>query len=240
MDFSTVLSSTVLAGLVAALVSLRSSERKIHVENVTQERAKWRSAMRALADVLIKAAREGNAKEVERQCAQLALNVNPFDAEDKALVEIAKKFSGATDLDGHLLEFTDRMALLLKHDWERAKREAHPWFFRGSEPRRIPYCEFKAAVGAPIAVSKPKSSRWLVAYFGMLAFSAGIMFFLAAGLTEPFQELVKIFNDAKNEKPVGAWVLFVFWSVLCGSIWSAAYLWFKGSEKKFLDIWFSK
>lgn len=240
MEFSTVLSSTVLAGLVAALVSLRSSERKIHVENVTQERAKWRGVMRALGDALIKAAREGDTKKVERLCAQLALNVNPFDAEDKALVEIAKKFSEATDLDGHFVEFTDRMALLLKHDWERAKREAHPWFFRGGEPRRVPYCEFKAAVCAPIAVRKPKSSWWLVAYFGMLAFSAGIMFFLAAGLTEPFQELLKIFNDAKVEKSAGAWIQFVFWSVLCGSIWSAAYLWFKGSEKKFLDIWFSK
>ncbi|WP_417069214.1 hypothetical protein [Niveibacterium terrae] len=240
MDLSTVLSSTVLAGIVAALVSLRCSERKIHVENVTQERAKWRGAMRALAEELIKAAREANAKKVERQCALLALNVNPFDSEDKGLVETARKLSGAADIDSHVFEFTDRMALLLKHDWERAKREAHPWFFRGSEPRRVPYCEFKAAVGVPVAVGKPKSSRCLVAYFGMLALSAGIMFFLAVGLTEPFQELVKIFNDPKVEKPVGAWVQFVFLSVLCGSIWSAAYLWFKGSEKKFLDIWFSK
>ena len=87
MDFSTVLSSTVVAGLVAALVSLRSSERKIHVENVTQERAKWRKAMRELANALIKAAREGNTRDIELQCAQLVLNVNPFDAEDKALVE---------------------------------------------------------------------------------------------------------------------------------------------------------
>lgn len=240
MDFITILSSSVLAGLVAALVSLRNSERKINVENVTQERAKWRSAMRALTDTLIKAAHERNAEEVERQCAQLALNVNPFDAEDKALVEIAKKFSCDTDLNSHLNEFTDRMALLLKHDWERAKREAHPLCFRGNEPRRIPYCEFKAAVAAPIGVEKTKFPWSLVAYFSMLAFSAGIMFFLAAGLTEPFQELVKIFNDAKIEKPAGVWVLFFFWSVLYGSVWIAVYLWFKGSEKKFLDIWFSK
>jgi hypothetical protein len=240
LDFSTVLSSTVVAGLVAALVSLRSSERKIHVENVTQERAKWRKAMRELANALIKAAREGNTRDIELQCAQLVLNVNPFDAEDKALVEAARKLSGATELDGCVSELTDRMALLLKHDWERAKREAHPWLFRGDEPRRIPYSEYKASTQTPTVVKKTKSSWWLAAYFGTLAFSAGIMFFLAVGLTEPFHELVKIFNDAKTEKPVAAWFQFVYWSVLCGSIWSAAYLWFKGSEKKFLDIWFSK
>lgn len=232
------MSSTVLAGLVAAFVSLRSSERKINVENVTQERAKWRGAMRTLADALINAAHEGNAKEIDRHCAQLALNVNPFDAEDKALVEAANKLSVATDLDGHVIEFTDRMALLLKHDWDRAKREANPWFFRGVQPRRVPYCEFKATLSAPIPFAK--SSWWLAAYFGMLAFSAGIMFFLAAGLTVPFQDLVKIFNDPNIDKPISAWLQFVFLSVLCGSIWSAAYLWFKGSEKKFLDIWFAK
>lgn len=196
--------------------------------------------MRALADSLVKAAREGNAKEVERQRAQLALNVNPFDAEDKALVETAKKFSGGADIDGQISEFIDRMALLLKHDWERAKREAHPWFFRGTEPRRIRYCEFKAALGAPITVEKSKPYLWLAVHFGMLMLSAGIMFFFAAGLTEPFQELVKIFNDAKTEKPASAWFLFISLSVLFGSLWSGAYLWFKGSEKKFLDIWFSK
>ncbi|MEO8120232.1 MAG: hypothetical protein ABI606_13065 [Rhodoferax sp.] len=241
MDFSTVFSSTVLAGLVAALVSLRSSERKIQVENITQERAKWRSAMRELADAIIKAAREGNMGEIERRSAQLVLNVNPFDAEDKALVVGSKRLSGVTDLDVSISEFTERMALLLKHDWERAKREAHPWFFRGSKPRRIPYCEYKTATNAPIAAEKSKSSRWPgVYYFGTLTFSAGIMFFLAVGLTSPFQDAVRIFNDTKIEKSAADWLQFIFLSVVCGSIWSGAYLWFKGSEKKFLDIWISK
>jgi len=238
-----VLSSTVLAGLVAALVSLRSSERKIHVENVTQERAKWRNAMRELANAIITAATSDKAVETKRQSAQLALNVNPFDTEDIGLVEAAKKFSTSTDLNSHIEEFTDRMTLLLKHDWERAKREAQPWFFRGSEPRRVPFCEYKATKGAQVAtnINSPRKASWrLCAYFATLAFSAGILFFLAVGLTAPFHDLVKLFNDSSKEKPASHWAWFVFMSVLCGSIWSAAYLWFKGSEKKFLDIWFSK
>jgi len=239
-SLTVLLSSSVIAALVAALVSLRTNERKIHIENVTQERAKWRNAMRSRADSLIKSTRAGDFQTVGFHCSQLALNVNPFDGEDIALIQAAERLGTAEDKDAQVKEFTERMALLLKHDWDRAKREARPWFFRGNEPRRIPYSEYKASPEAPTAIEKTKSSWWLAAYFGMLAFSAGIMFFLAAGLTEPFQELVKIYNDAKTEKPAVAWFQFVYWSVLCGSIWSAAYLWFKGSEKKFLDIWFSK
>lgn len=241
MDLTTVLSSTLLAALVAALVSHHSSERKIHAENVTQERAKWRNAMRELADEINKAARAGDSKEIGLRCAQLALNVNPFDLEDKGLVQAAESLAAPSDLNASVREFTDRIALLLKHDWERAKREAQPWFYRGREPRRVPYCKFKCSDEKQIQ-HIPKIKPWLalVCYFVTLSVSAGILFFLAVGLTEPFQTLVKTFNDSKVEKPATAWIQFVLWSTLCGTMWSAAYLWFKGSEKKFLEIWFSK
>lgn len=240
-SFTVLLSSSVIAALVAALVSLRINERKIHIENVTQERAKWRNAMRNLADALIRAARAGDFQIVGFHCAQLALNVNPFDLEDKALIQAAERLATAEDKDIQVKEFTERMALLLKHDWERAKREARPWFFRGEAPRRIPYSEFK---GECPSVHPPKpphgTSLALFLHFAALSFSAGIIFFLAVGLTEPFQNLVKIFNDPNTAKPFGAWVQFAYWSIVCGSMWSAAYLWFKGSEKRFLEIWFAK
>jgi len=40
MTFNELLSSAVVSAMVAALVTLRSSERKIEIESVTQERAK--------------------------------------------------------------------------------------------------------------------------------------------------------------------------------------------------------
>ncbi len=46
MTFTELFSSAVLSAMVAALVTLRSSERKIEIENVTQERAKWRDKIR--------------------------------------------------------------------------------------------------------------------------------------------------------------------------------------------------
>lgn len=239
MNWETLLSSTVIAGLVAALISLRTNERKIHIENITQERAKWRASMRELADGIIKAATTHDSQIVTLQCSQLSLNLNPFDAEDKALILVAQQLANPVGLDSRVQEFTDRMALLLKHDWDRAKREAHPTFYHGGEPRRVPYCEFKCDV-----ISQPRyvgNGKLVPAiYFGTLMLSAGIMFFLAVGLTEPFKMLVLYMNDQTVTKPATEWATFTFLSVLCGSFWVAAYLWFKGSEKRFLEIWFGK
>lgn len=241
MDFSVLISSSVVAGLVGALIALRNSERKIQVENVTGERAKWRAAMRELAADLAASAQAQNQQKVVLLSGQLELNLNPFDEEDKALVTSARNLASGEKLDEHTREFWGRMALLLKHDWDRAKREAQPWFFRRNEPHRVPYCDHLRGNSA----AKPSVTSWrkqaaLVWNFITLSISAGIIFFLVAGLAEPFQQLVKIFNDSTTEKPMGAWFQFIGWSVLCGSMWSAAYLWFKGSEKKFLEIWFDK
>ncbi|MDX9706946.1 MAG: hypothetical protein RBT86_05135, partial [Azospira sp.] len=111
------LSSSVVAALVAALVSLRTNERKIHIENVTQERAKWRNAMRSLADSLIKSTRAGDFQSVGFHCSQLALNVNPFDVEDIALIQAAEQLGTIEDKDAQVNEFSERMALQSKHEW---------------------------------------------------------------------------------------------------------------------------
>lgn len=43
------LGSALIAGLVSAFISLRISERRIQIENITQERAKWRENIRKSA-----------------------------------------------------------------------------------------------------------------------------------------------------------------------------------------------
>jgi prolyl-tRNA synthetase len=53
------------------------------------------------------------------------LNLNPVDAEDTAILNAIDRLSQSEQLDEKLLqELSDRIALLLKHDWERAKVEA--------------------------------------------------------------------------------------------------------------------
>ena len=41
------------------------------------------------------------------------------------------------------IELSEKLALLLKHDWERAKREAKPFWFKFCKPSRLSYDEYK-------------------------------------------------------------------------------------------------
>lgn len=242
MDYLPVfLSSSVVAGLVAALISLRTSERRLQIENITKERAKWRKAMRDLADAIIKSATAKDSSQVHSLSGQLSLNLNPFDDEDTQLIRVARSLEGKDDISESIQEFVDRMSILLKHDWDRAKREAKPWFFRGSEPRRVPYNEFRLNMkSSPSAQTTSQRNLTLIGYVAMLMISAAILFFLAAGLVEPFKKLALYFNDPRTEKPVAGWLQFLLMSGLVGSVWVWAHLWFKGCEKKFLEVWFSK
>ncbi len=118
---TTVGASPVVSALVAGLFAERSSKRAIQVENITKERAKWRDKIRELAPAVHKAASQKNGALLKEQRLSLSLNLNPIDAEDTAILNAIDKMSQSEQLDEkRLQEFSDRVALLLKHDWERA------------------------------------------------------------------------------------------------------------------------
>ncbi|MNQ97107.1 hypothetical protein D3C85_1127380 [compost metagenome] len=56
------------------------------------------------------------------------LLLNPLDPEDIAILKCIEGLSECTEPEKRLPEFSKRVAYLLKHDWERAKREAKPWW----------------------------------------------------------------------------------------------------------------
>ena len=143
IDLSALLSSSVVGGLVAGLVALRSSERKIQIENVTQERAKWREKIRRMSCDVHQAAVEGDKAKLSALQLEFAINLNPFDEEDEDILCVIDTLATQDSHDATLGEFAERIALLLKHDWQRAKYEAKPWFFRCSEPVRTPHDQFK-------------------------------------------------------------------------------------------------
>jgi hypothetical protein len=147
MDWQTVVTS-LSAGLIAAVVtgyaSRRNSERAIQIENITKERAKWRDKIRCLALEAQQAARGKNGVKLAELRLGFCLNLNPFDDEDCAIIAIISRFSGSEQVDEKtLLEFSDRLALLLKHDWDRAKHEAELFRFRRKAPVRNTYNEFR-------------------------------------------------------------------------------------------------
>lgn len=143
LDFTAFLSSSVVGGLVAGFVALRTSERKIQIENVTQERAKWREKIRSKSIEVHQAAVVGDSARLAELHLEFSLNLNPFHQEDRGILAVIDTLNNRDTLDVILPEFTDRVALLLKHDWERAKHETKPLLFRWCPPKRTTYAIFK-------------------------------------------------------------------------------------------------
>lgn len=158
MEISLVLSSSVLAGLVAGLVALRSGERKIQIENVTQERAKWRSKIRELSLAVHQATTSRNSARLGELVMEFSLLLNPIDGEDKVIPDLIYNLANSQDPSELLLEFRERITLLLKHDWERAKHESFSWFLR-NKPKKLNYDDFKKdAEAKPMSNCSQKDS----------------------------------------------------------------------------------
>ena len=143
MGFEELLSSAGVSAVVAAMVSgyvtLRTSARTIQIENITQERAKWREKIRANAQLVHKAATGGDEDKLSELKLVFELLLNPNDDEDQSILATIERLKDVRKPESSLPEFSKRIAYLLKHDWERAKHEAKPWFSSLKAPRRKPY-----------------------------------------------------------------------------------------------------
>ena len=136
-------------GAVGSAVLLWNSSRNFKVENITKERAKWRDKVRDKSVDVHKAATSGNEVWLSELYLEFSLIVNPWDQEDRAILDLIRHLKGGSD-ERHLLEFADRVSLLLKHDWDRAKWEAKgedsPFSCDvdlHAEPPRTRYADFK-------------------------------------------------------------------------------------------------
>ena len=113
----------VLSALIAGFAAWQAGERQVRIRNVTEERAKWRARVRELA-VDLSGAGAGEPGAVDRAVVGLRLLLNPYDQLDREIVALLDGLqSDAPDRD-QLARVVVRLQLVLKHDWERAKREA--------------------------------------------------------------------------------------------------------------------
>lgn len=143
MDITTVLSSGVVAGLIAGLVTLRKSERQIAIENITKQRKVWRDKVRTKSLDITNAIENKALSKLCGLYTEFSHLLNPEDTEDFAILSLIWRFKMGEFEENLHVEFIERVSILLKHDWERAKREAKPWFFFSKEPERTKYNDFK-------------------------------------------------------------------------------------------------
>lgn len=117
-----------LAGVAVGFIAFRKDAHAIQIASVSAEQAKWRSDMRELAAEIaefqllpVQASMPGRIWKLR---AKLATSLNPKDPLDVEILEHFDRlfFQDATDMD----VFIERIALLLKHDWERVKADALP------------------------------------------------------------------------------------------------------------------
>lgn len=120
---------TFIAGMVAAYVAFWNAERKITIDNITKERAKWREKIREIAIEVHKAIISGNKEQIAELKSRFRLLLNPEDEEDNKILQlICIKDENERDQQAEI--FSIRLSYLLKHDWERAKLESKSLFKR--------------------------------------------------------------------------------------------------------------
>lgn len=115
---------TLMGVVITALVTWSIAQRRIAVEHVTAERTKWRKEVRMLALQVHDSILQPDEVSLGRLRSEFATLLNPFHREDREILERITEDESRQGPEERANEFTRRISLLLKHDWDRAKLEA--------------------------------------------------------------------------------------------------------------------
>lgn len=239
MDLSQFIGSAtvgaIFGAVITAIATLRVAARQIQIDNVTKERTKWRSHIRKLAHDLSQAIEQNDDRTIRLITHDIQLQLNPSDPPDQEIVSALRKLFAATPQEKRVFleEVVARLALLLKHDWERAKHETRFTSRIRTEPRRVPYTSNDAELAAQI-VHKPKEPKTLL-WLALMTGAASIIFILGASLSKSIAEAVTFFNDPNQHPSAHQWAFVILFALGVGAIWSMLHLIFKVSEKILTD-----
>ncbi len=112
-----------IGAILGSVITLLVASKRFVIENVTAERQKWRDDIRKLSSKIATEIANGKADKLRCLRAELRTKLNPLDADDILIIECVHEWPP------HCREriserFAILVSLLLKHDWERAKKEA--------------------------------------------------------------------------------------------------------------------
>jgi hypothetical protein len=68
-----------------------------------------------------------NSARLNELQLKFSLSFSPFCQEGKDVLVVIAALKNRDILEVKLSKFSERVSLLLKHDWERVKHEAMPW-----------------------------------------------------------------------------------------------------------------
>lgn len=127
----------VIGVTIGVIGSQAATQRRIQMDNIVKERAKWRTGIRRLASEVHKAAIVENPHIRRDRLFELKGNframLNPFDGKDDSILKSiddvykCECWCRCNTREREVCNFGKLISFLLKHDWERAKEEVkHP------------------------------------------------------------------------------------------------------------------
>lgn len=125
----------IVAALITAFVTWLIATKRTIIENITHERAKWREKVRECAMFVHDAMINRSEKDLDRHRSAFRALLNPYDSEDMSIIQCIELPKPGGEMK-HAEEFAERIARLLKHDWERSKRETKTFSFLRPKPKR--------------------------------------------------------------------------------------------------------
>ena len=151
---------TLVSVTITAFVTWSIAQRRIAVENVTKERAKWRDQIRNLASQIYDELlfHKNNERQIKNLKMQLSVLLDPCDEHDQQILCSIKTDS--------VEDFETEVKLMLKQDWERSKLEAGfflcRWFLcvRRSEKCDFKKCEDKKCYRKKCYRKKCEDKKW--------------------------------------------------------------------------------
>lgn len=123
-----ILTSTVIATAISSIISYIINKKNVQLQYITTERSKWRSDLRKKSKRIISVLYSDiNDDEKKRELIsikhQLALKMNPEDDYDMLILDEVERLEEHPN-QGEEKQLVHLLSYLLKHDWERAKKEA--------------------------------------------------------------------------------------------------------------------
>lgn len=117
------ISSTVISAIITSIVIKINNDRDLRLKYITEERQKWRGQIKENVSLLVSNSYQGD-KELKRLVAYILLSINPNDEEDMKIASCLNDILINSKDENAKNKLIELIQQLLKHDWERAKREA--------------------------------------------------------------------------------------------------------------------
>lgn len=128
LDINSEIVISIITAAITAYATVANFTKKYKGEYVTKERQTWRTEIRKRFEEV---AYTMDIAKIQKFMVFMNTRLNPYDVRDVEIIEnlkdIEKQLKDRTEekLDEKWKELSVTISLLLKHDWERIKKESN-------------------------------------------------------------------------------------------------------------------